>query len=223
MEVVQVALADDALGMCDRSFESGQRVGRVRIELRLLVILGLERGRVSPAQAQVPRQVGPHFPIILEVQFVVPQTRQKDSLRLCERGAGHRTHFEPGEIDPRVRRKRKSTCAAEVILSGRQGRRIVAVQRPHHFIADLHAVLPPKLGEVVLKHAVFADIAVNRHAADAAPDIDIVFPSHRDPIRFQEWAAMFFGYIPINIVIYRISWIMLVSTHSYFIHSNGIR
>ena len=58
-------------------------IDRVRIELRLLVVLGLERRRVGPAQAQVQRQVRPHFPVVLEVQFVIPQARQEESLRLA--------------------------------------------------------------------------------------------------------------------------------------------
>ena len=54
-------------------------IGRVRIELRLEPVLGLEWGFITPAKAQVQRNVAEQFEIVLNIESRATTTAEARS------------------------------------------------------------------------------------------------------------------------------------------------
>lgn len=93
--------------MDDRAAAAGDRVDRLRVELRLLPILGLVRALVRPAQTEIQRQAGPGPKLVLNVEAVGPPARQPGGQIARELGALDGAEQEGGEAVSGVRAEGK--------------------------------------------------------------------------------------------------------------------
>ena len=163
----------------DRAGASANWIFRRWVVLRLLAVLGLERGFIRPAHSEAQAQSAVNLPIVLHVPLVRPPARQPTGELLRVGRAGHRSQQERGEGVAGVVHKRSVSAAEGIRAAGkRAGGGVVA--RADQLIACLHRMLAMDLGEVVLEGKIFADILEAGEFRESITDIEIRERGARD-------------------------------------------